>query len=1081
MLPGPSKDGTVGAMPVLSLANTKGEGGRARSSRENAKTAGVGSRPSKAVEKATILLLCKLKPTGKVCNICSIKETEPDLINADRTMKWAYPETIDEANKVFWNQGDQCYVCTKVFNSQYKHTYKTSKAVKDKMGIDEPFNNEVVAVVNLVRNKIKEAGSYTVQIKVSDMDQVQKLLSKKRKVLGVEGPVDEVWEPDDYETEYGNWRTNGKGHRKGTIEGVWGIVVPGKRVTKIRRKTELSVELEGVVDDGENILSADQMMTNFDALGADLLSVPQAVGTTIDKMVSTSDRRNQQLLLEGVASVSGHPGKGQGANQTADANTPIKRSPSSSSFGPSFSFEELPAPHVSLEGSPGNTGSAKARGKGTKKVPSTKAQPDRGETAKSTTATGKGRRVGRPPRDIMALTSQQAESWEAAEASDVTFFGPGAKTHKSYLAKLKGELQAKTQSSTTIGETTAATIHFKTLASITDLQESCLVNGVKVKVFADLVESKRAFLRMDPQTELRMPRFMWRGVHEYRVVSADLSVVWSLLTREKLLEARFDDADPMESRITLIISRLASIVRENENDYLEQLIKFTGGSESLAKADRPASMSHVDVLAKAASKSIVLAPGSKIDEAVAATRDAGDRIAHSLTAFPNGRNVISLASSRKLQVDKLSTTIDNVNAFKVDILKADKLDHTLLTQFFAELWLIPEDVRDDMVVMIRPTVTSIDDKARNELIAAGCLRVKAWVEGAISFWTWEEMECINLVECVVEASKALLPFLGSPDGPNAKWHVDLAQLKSMIFKPIAEARSVVDEFDAGSEVIDNCKAETILEVVFNMTKPNTKDLIKLHFEPACVEGWSERIATDVMGHKIVSMAIATTAGLMDEKLRKVFDALFEISKKIGAAVVGGDADNLKLLEQSLPDPKPLDDMTVVLCRIGDVCGAFRVLFGKRILTLATQIVASATWLLKEKASQSNPTVAIDDGGVFVVSPLRVQLVEIEAAFAGLDQGFAHGQPDLDTTRLSVADFKTSTMAFAKAGQSLLKPILAGWLEQAAKLAEQLREGIPCWQGTKEKMFEEPTRSFLLTNRAYFELGSLAAKMEMREI
>ena len=203
MLPGPSKDGTVGAMPVLSLANanTRGEGGRARSSRENAKSAGLGSRPSKAVEKATILLLCKLKPTGKVCNICSIKETEPDLINADRTMKWSYPETIDEANKVFWNQGDQCYVCTKVFNSQYKHTYKTSKAVKDKMGIDEPFNNEVVAVVNLVRNKIKEAGSYTVQIKVSDMDQVQKLLSKKRKVLGVEGPVDEVWEPDDYETE----------------------------------------------------------------------------------------------------------------------------------------------------------------------------------------------------------------------------------------------------------------------------------------------------------------------------------------------------------------------------------------------------------------------------------------------------------------------------------------------------------------------------------------------------------------------------------------------------------------------------------------------------------------------------------------------------------------------------------------------------------------------------------------------------------------------------------------------------------------------------------------------------------------
>ena len=88
---------------------------------------------------------------------------------------------------------------------------------------------------------VKKSGKLGVTLKggaaESEFDKMrQKVTHKRIREQFIEEPDDEVWEEKAYKRELGDYKTNGLGHCKGTIEGITGILVPANKVWKVKRR-----------------------------------------------------------------------------------------------------------------------------------------------------------------------------------------------------------------------------------------------------------------------------------------------------------------------------------------------------------------------------------------------------------------------------------------------------------------------------------------------------------------------------------------------------------------------------------------------------------------------------------------------------------------------------------------------------------------------------------------------------------------------------------------------------------------------------------------------------------------------------
>ena len=43
------------------------------------------------------------------------------------------------------------------------------------------------------------------------------------------------WEPEEYSKRFGDYLTNGHGHKATTVDGVFGILIPGRKVWKLKK------------------------------------------------------------------------------------------------------------------------------------------------------------------------------------------------------------------------------------------------------------------------------------------------------------------------------------------------------------------------------------------------------------------------------------------------------------------------------------------------------------------------------------------------------------------------------------------------------------------------------------------------------------------------------------------------------------------------------------------------------------------------------------------------------------------------------------------------------------------------------
>ena len=106
------------------------------------------------------------------------------------------------------------------------------------------------------------------------------LVNEKKRVKIID--PEEFWMPlADYLDEHGDPDTNGKGHKREEFKGRPGVLMPSKKIYRIRREEELETKLVRVKDDGKMQLSPDHMKSKMMEIASGFLQM-NATGQAIN-------------------------------------------------------------------------------------------------------------------------------------------------------------------------------------------------------------------------------------------------------------------------------------------------------------------------------------------------------------------------------------------------------------------------------------------------------------------------------------------------------------------------------------------------------------------------------------------------------------------------------------------------------------------------------------------------------------------------------------------------------------------------------------------------------------------------------
>ena len=177
----------------------------------------------------------------------------------------------------------------KVFKAQYKVKFGSMTVMRKHIGtVRESFD----CWLAVARKKCKDEGRLNARLTDSASSQLfdeekSKVTHKRKAECMLAEPEDQIWDVETYEEENGDPATNGLGHTKGTFEGIFGVLVPAKKIWKIQRRKGVEAAIDTTIDDGENTLEDGQQENNFKQL-ADAMKTPSIVGVSLDPTARSS-------------------------------------------------------------------------------------------------------------------------------------------------------------------------------------------------------------------------------------------------------------------------------------------------------------------------------------------------------------------------------------------------------------------------------------------------------------------------------------------------------------------------------------------------------------------------------------------------------------------------------------------------------------------------------------------------------------------------------------------------------------------------------------------------------------------------
>ena len=377
------------------------------------------------------------------------------------------------------------------------------------------------------------------------------------------------WDPDYYKSIHADWKTNGKGHRAGYVEGQYGILVSGAPIKKIKRRRGVEAALDTVEDDGAVKFEDGDMEKLLDA-AAEGFAIPKAVGAFAGGPGSLGwpagglpgGRREDPGSAQGEAK---HQALGQAepGSSGSSAQPPATSMQSTNPFG--FSFTDAAASATCATQQEGAEDRHGRKGNGNKATAKTKAKPStpRKTTDLSSDGTpqsgkkgvgsspyggGGGGGAGRKPNGNMMMARQQAEMFELSTPEDNTCYGGGSKAHKSFLKRIKDGVEAKQQQELDPSNLHEMIVAFKRLTVVTDLTDTFLKHGFQSSIFISVFDAKLNFMEMPPKVEHPpIPRFMRMAHNDHKATYAVIArefwvrVADDVLTKLGLMPERFVD------------------------------------------------------------------------------------------------------------------------------------------------------------------------------------------------------------------------------------------------------------------------------------------------------------------------------------------------------------------------------------------------------------------------------------------------------------------------------------------------------------------------------------------------------------
>ena len=620
--------------------------------------------------KTDAKLQLPFQPDGRPCKICKVKDNTLDHLLMQEFIKWAKPPKLDPTKLFLINEGFVCCLCDKLWRSQYKLKYPSTDMLKDAM-TDTKTGEQLTAEVKNLRavmiDEVVKQRRYNIKIDKSLTEQAQTLSRKRRTSLIIEDPVDEVWPEDYYKKEHGDYRTNGLGHRFGTLEGQTGVIVPGRPIKKVRRQRATEAELTDVVDDGTMRLTGDHMEQRYDEL-TKTMEMPKAVGMYVSSKGGAVSQAEHRVLPPLQAAPAEHCVLPPSGSLPSSSST----SSSLNSFGFNFmdtgpSEPDKPLPESTVRQP--KTKAKKEAGATIRTTP-TKARAPTIQAAPSPGGTPTGETRGRRKNDWAKLAEINVTSFTDSEMDDHTFFGAGHKAQKSFLKRVKDGVEEKQNSETDPEEIQKLTLMYKGITCACDLQDGFIRHGVQSPLLAQLVESKLGYCRMDPKVEPPpIPKFMLVAHNDFRAKEAPSSKdFWECATDERLNALGLSIAEHQADRTRMCKLRVIEQTRSNlggkQASILHNMVTDIPGNitkEHLPKNLKALEMLTAVSLGKSVDAKLLEGALKLLDEKKCDLLDA-------LTLFPCGRAIVEKARSRTQVVTQVLSKIDPIKALAVKLM-----------------------------------------------------------------------------------------------------------------------------------------------------------------------------------------------------------------------------------------------------------------------------------------------------------------------------------------------------------------------------------------------------------------------------
>ena len=722
---------------------------------------------------------------GRVCKMCGCKDTDDDPVDA--ALHILLPEHrpvpmawfTGKARHRQKNEGLICFYCYAVFNCRHKHTGATTKTLLEALGTDGEAMRQFKSRRDGCIAWCVEHGGREGRINWAVIDQKVLTLDTEWST-NYEDPIDEHWDYSEYVKEKGSPETNGLNHQVATVKGRKVVVVPGRKIWKVRRSHTQKVKVSQTMDTGGQNFTDHQVDEKATEL-VDMMRkfMPQAHGALGHDMLSAS---LASLLFSSDAAMSATPAtvssasiaspRGSVAASARDEEKPT------SLFSLGFGFDasgQAGHPLSTAAGKPttrarafqvpaGATGANASASGAAQQSPEKSQGPTPGSDQKkrrtgeavpkavlAQEAVLKGIK-GRPQKDPITTTDSTCKEFAETQPSFPTFaswFGTSFKANRRVVKRVCESLAERINKTDEKAEWESYSCQKKRLDAIIAVVDFASKNGVDHEGLFDVMESQDHFLALPPKAVVQWPTHLEQHRAQHRVRKSKTGADFIFGVKDLASKLPVDEQVPRQTSLTA--EKVIGLIKDD--DVVTALRNFFPASVTTSGLHADVAKQLDDVKLVAWYDDFSGTPledhCKRLELAVAHAGQTSLQISSALMVLPAGRSLVADAGA--FAKKGLSTTmivyriVSLAAQMKRDIIDSFKGPFVLIDGLIA----INKEVQDaeggailheEFARMVRVTISNaVYDVAEYALAACLDSVLGPLFSGAVAWDVWSEV------------------------------------------------------------------------------------------------------------------------------------------------------------------------------------------------------------------------------------------------------------------------------------------------------------------------------------------------------